>query len=191
MIKVYLDNDVASGISNRDLDKAEQDAIDQLLNWQHSGKIEVGTSRQAIREMERAPFQYQAKLKTGISNLGLAENDHRVLGFNMQTDQYGCISSPLVTDVVDEQLYADLLKAGLETDDAKHLMYAVYNSYQQFLTCDKGILKHRIDLKKCCPSIQIQKPSELVVKLSVVDGVCEVGPTESKGSVKPPAPADS
>ena len=171
MIKVYLDNDVASGISNRDLGKAEQDAIDQLLNWQHSGKIEVGTSRQAIREMERAPFQYQAKLKTGISNLGLAENDHRVLGFNMQTDQYGgCISYPLVTDVVDEQLYSDLLDAGLKTDDAKHLMYAVHNGYQRFLTCDNGILERRIDLEKRCPSIQIQKPSELVVQLSAVDG---------------------
>ena len=171
MVKVYLDNDVASAISRYDLDKVELDAIDQLLNWMHSGKIVIGTSRQSLREMDRAPFQYQAGLKTGISGLGLAENDHKVLGFHMQTDQYGgCISYPLVTDVVDEQLHSAFLDAGLKTDDRMHLMYAVHNGYQRFLTCDKGILSRRIDLERLCPSIQIQKPSELVTQMSAVNG---------------------
>jgi hypothetical protein len=43
----------------------------------------------------------------------------------MLTDPYwGCICSPLVTDIVDEPLMSNLIAAGLEIDDAKHLMYA-------------------------------------------------------------------
>ena len=183
MLKVYLDNDVASAISRRDLDEAELEAIDQLLEAKRSGNLDLGTSRQSPREMERAPSQHQAKLKTGLSELALAEDDHKVLGFHMQTDQYGgCISNPLVTDIVDDQLYSDLLVAGLKKDDAKHLMYAVHNGYERFLTCDGGILSRKTAIEKRCPSIRIQKPSELVAKLSAVSGKGKIDPTEQAGA---------
>jgi len=94
MLKVYLDNDVASAISRRDLDKAELEAIDQLLEAKRSGNLDLGTSRQSPREMERAPSQHRAKLKTGLSEVAEAEDDHKVLGFHTQTDQYGgCITN--------------------------------------------------------------------------------------------------
>ncbi len=167
MVKIYFDNDVASAISKRDLNEEELNAIDQLFNWMRSGKIVIGTSRQSLREMSRAPSQYQAELKTGISGLEVAENDHKVLGFHMQTNQRGgCISNPFVTDVIDKKLYSALLNEGLKTDDARHLMYAVHNGYKRFLTCDNGILSRRINLEKLYSSTQIQKPSELVTKMS-------------------------
>ena len=138
------------------------DAIDQLLEANRSDKLALGTSRQSPREIERAPSQHQAKLKTGLSELDLAKDDHKVLGFHTQADQYGgCICTPLVTDIVDDPLYSDLLAAGLATDDAKHLMYAIHNGYQRFLTCDNGILSRRVGLEKRCPSIRIQMPSDL------------------------------
>ena len=168
MLKVYLDNDVVSAISRRDCDMAELGAIDLLLEANRSGNLAVGTSRHSPREMERAPSQHQAKLKTGLSELELAKDDHKVLGFHTQTDQHGgCISNPLVTDIVDGKMYEDLLAAGLKTDDAKHLMYAVHNGYQRFLTCDNGILCRRGVLEnRCCPSMRIQRPSELAAEFS-------------------------
>jgi hypothetical protein len=178
MLNVYFDNDVASAISRRDWDKAELGLIDQLLEANRSGILAVGTSRQSPREMERAPSQHQAKLKTGLSELHLAKDDHKVLGFHTNADQYGgCISNPLVTDIVDGQLYEDLLAAGLKDDDAKHLMYAVHNGYRRFLTCDNGILSRRAILENRCPSIRIQRPSELAAELSMATG-CQAGPTE-------------
>ncbi|MBU0719495.1 MAG: hypothetical protein KJ749_14715 [Planctomycetes bacterium] len=191
MLKVYLDNDVASAISQHDCDRAQRDAIDLLLEANRSGNLAVGTSRQSPREMERAPPQHQAKLKTGLSELDLAKDDHKVLGFHTQTDQHGgCISNPLVTDIVDGQMYEDLLAAGLKTDDAKHLMYAVHNGYQRFLTCDNGILSRRADFeKRCCPSMRIQRPSELAAELSDATG-CPAGPTKSQSGAEPGAAPD-
>ncbi len=164
MLKVYFDNDVASGISKRDCAKAEVDAIDQLLAANRAQKIMLGALRQSLREMERAPSEeLRAKLKTGLSELILAEHDHIVLGCDTQTDYRGtCSSNPLVTDIVDEHMYSGFRAAGLKADDAKHLMYAAYNGYDRFLTCDKGILSRRFELEKVCPSIKIQKPSEFV-----------------------------
>ncbi len=167
MITVYLDNNIVSAISRRDLPETELHAIDQLLDMKRSGTLVLISSRQSFREMERAPSKYQADLKEGFSDLIVTEDDHRVLGFHTQIDPFGgCISNPLVADIVDEVLYLDLRTLGLDEDDAKHLMYAVHNGYQQFLTCDNGILRRRTELEKLCGSIHIQKPSELVAALS-------------------------
>ena len=89
MLKIYLDNDVASATSRRDWDKAELDPIDQLVEWHRDSKIVLGTSRQSPREMEGAPAEYQDKLKKGLSELGLAADDHRVLGFSTLIDRFG------------------------------------------------------------------------------------------------------
>ena len=94
-----------------------------------------------------------------------------------------------MTDIVDEQLYDDLLAAGLEPDDAKHLMYAVHNGYQRFLTLDKKILNRRDDLEKRCPSIRIQQPSKLTSELSITPG-CQTGPTERQSTTEPRAGPD-
>jgi hypothetical protein len=170
-MKVYFDNDVVSAISRRDGDVAELRAIDQLREEARAGRIVLGTSRQSQWEMERAPPHHQAKLKTGLSGLNVSEDDHKLLGFYSLTDQYGgFISNPMFTDIVDEQLYSYLLDCGLKPDDAKHLMYAVHTGHERFLTCDRGILYRRSDLEKRCPSIRVQKPSELVAELSIVNG---------------------
>jgi hypothetical protein len=166
MIRVYLDNDVTSAITQRDQkDPAEAAAIDRLLEWSDS-KVELATSRQSPREMERAPVGYQAGLKAGLSGLQIAVNDHQVLGsFNLSDPYGGCVCNPIVTDVVDDALYSGLISTGLRPDDAKHLMYAVHNGYQRFLTWDKHFLSRKAELATLCPSIDIQKPSEFVAAM--------------------------
>lgn len=166
-MRVYFDNDVASAISRRDWDTAEQDAIDRLLEWNRAGRIVLGSSRQSAREMERAPLQHQAQLKTGLSGLNISTDDHRVLGFYSLTDQLGgFVSNPMVTDVVNESLYSDLTSYGLKADDAKHLMYAVHQGFQRFLTCDRGILNRRAAIENRCSTLKVQKPSEFVAELT-------------------------
>ncbi len=51
-----------------------------------------------------------------------------------------------------------------------HLMYAVHNGYESFLTCDQGILRRRDNLRNVCGSIRIQRPSELAIELYVDEG---------------------
>jgi hypothetical protein len=55
MLKIYLDNDVSSAITRRDLEKAELDALDLLIDCKRHKRIILDTSRQSPREMERAP----------------------------------------------------------------------------------------------------------------------------------------
>ncbi len=170
MLRAYLDNNVTSAITRGDLKAPELAALRKLLALRRLGKLILETSRQSVREMERAKPQYQAKLKEGLSEVGLAENDHKVLGSYTLADQYGgFICNPLVTDIIDEDLYRQLVNAGLESDDAKHLMYAVHNAFDRFVTCDKDFLNRRDDLEKRCGPIQIQKPSELAAELTSMD----------------------
>ena len=127
MLRVYLDNNVGSAIRRRDCEPAEIDAILQLLEWGRAGVIMLGTSRQSLREMERAPPQNRGDLKEGLTDLEIAKDDHKLLGSYTLTDPCGgYICNPLVTDIVDEPLYSRLLDAGLKPDDAKHFMYAVH-----------------------------------------------------------------
>lgn len=165
-MRVYFDNDVVSRISRRDGAKTEMDAIDRLMETNRASQVEIGTSRQSPREMERAPLHHQATLKTGLSELEVSADDSRLLGFCQLTDRYGgFISYPMLTEIVDGRLYADLLAYGLKADDAKHLMYAVHQGYERFLTCDGGILSRRSLIEQRCPPLRVQRPSDLAAEL--------------------------
>ena len=169
MVRVYLDNDISSAISRRDLSETELVALDQLLELARAGKIALGTSRQSHREMERAPSKYQGQLKRGLTGLDIASDDHRLLGFSTSSDQYGgFFAGPLITDIVDEQLHAKLLGVGLKRDDANHFMYAVHNGFEWFVTKDHNFLNRSDLLASLSPSITICTPTKLVSELSRV-----------------------
>ena len=160
---IYFDNDVASTVSRRDRDASDLAAVDKLLELGRSHAISIATSRQSTREMERAPAAHQRQLKSGLGEMAITPDDHRVLGSHTLTDLYGgCICNPLVTDIVDEGLYSKLRGAGLKDDDAKHLMYASHNHCDRFLTWDRNFLSRRSTLRALCPSLQIQAPNEFV-----------------------------
>jgi hypothetical protein len=162
--RAYLDNDIASGITGEDLSEDEVDAIVWLIEAHNAGKIIVGTSNHARREMERAPPQHREKLKSGLTGLAYFSKDHKVLGAYGHSTGRGWITGPLVTDIVDESMHAELLSAGLKTDDAQHLMNAIHSGCDVLLTRDKHFLSRRDAIEKKYP-IRILKPSELVAEL--------------------------
>ena len=90
----------------------------------------------------------------------MVATDHTVLGFGS-----GSTTTPLVTDIVDAQLFDDLKSIGLDDEDAKHLMYSVVNSCQVFVTLDPDFLDRRVALQVRCPSLRILKPSEFAAEL--------------------------
>ncbi len=166
-IRIYLDNDIASSISRRDLEVMELAAVDQLLDANRHSHVSVEVSRQSWREMERAPAKYHEGLKSGIKGLSVLRDDHTVLGSHTNVDQFGgCVCNPIVTDIVNDQLFADLCAAGLKCDDAKQLMYAAHNGCQFFITCDGGILARRNKIEVLWAAIQVCRPSECVEQLT-------------------------
>ena len=170
MRRVYSENSACSARKNpKDRKKEELDAIEKMVKLASIGGIALETSRHTHREMERAPTEHVDNLKEGITNWAIAQEDHKVIGFDTSSDQYGgYVTVPLVTDIVDEGLYEELKNVGLQEDDAKHFMYAAFNGYDEFVTLDEKdfIINRKEKLEGICPSMKIWRPSELISEIS-------------------------
>ena len=79
------------------------------------------TSRESWREQQRTRIaQTREELRLSRDRTPVVSQDHRVLGVNSVDLGYrGFISSPLVTDIVDEEIFA-----GLQAEGQK--IYVVY-----------------------------------------------------------------
>jgi len=109
-LRVYFDTDVTSALSKRDLKPAEMNALDELRALKEKGAINIDTSLHTHIEIERAPAEHQPKLKEPLAELGRVEKDREVKGFAAVRDLYGGQSAmPLVSDIVDRDLYDHLL----------------------------------------------------------------------------------
>ena len=84
-------------------------------------------------------------------------DDHTLRGFNTVGDPLGgFVTSPLLEpDPIARVLWA----LGVKQLDAHHLMVAIRNHCDVFLTCDRGILARREAIQRKF-SIRIAKPSE-------------------------------
>jgi hypothetical protein len=99
--------------------------------------------------------------------VSVVQADHRLLGFNHQDlGRYGFIASPIISDIVDDELFTNLKAAGLkDDDDAKHIMYAAKNDCHYFVTLDtKDLLGYRDAIEAVCPGIRIVRPSEFIAE---------------------------
>ena len=159
-MKVYLDNNIVSAIAKDDTPK-ESDALDRLLQAWDDKKVDLVTSEVALREIKA----YQNELKRR-----LVERTYRLLakvpiipwdqlaGMNSYGDQRTWISTPIIQNDPD---YAALLALGLEVVDAQHVLVAVKQKCNVFLTCDRGIRDRAAAIKDRFELI-VQKPSDFV-----------------------------
>ena len=167
-MKVYLDNVITSGMVLSDLQPAdEMNAVCTIEQLASQGALDACTSRESWREQDRTrdPAK-RAMLEQARPDVPVVHKDHEVVGFSYLQDQYGgFISNPLITDIIDDVLFNDLRSQGLDHEDARHLMYAVCNGCERFVTLDPDFLTRRVGLEARCKAIRIVKPSELVVEL--------------------------
>ncbi|MCM3901848.1 MAG: hypothetical protein ND866_09095 [Pyrinomonadaceae bacterium] len=124
------------------------------------------TSRESWREQERTrDAEKRAKLEAARAEVSVVASDHRVLGFSDASIPYGTTVYPLVTDIVDDELFRDLKNIGLLDSDARHLMYAFTNACERFVTLDPDFLDRRAALEARCPTLRIVTPLELAAEL--------------------------
>ena len=163
--KAYLDNNVVCAIGNDDL-KAESEAFDTLLDLSGRGEVRLVTSQLSKEEMDRCSKQEYMKVPNRIFNLLKKDpfvQDHTLLGFHNQWDRTGGSSCPLIED---DPYSTELRRIGLDRTDAHHVMLAIRNGCDYFVTCDaKSILKYRATVEAQYPAIKLVKPSELVALL--------------------------
>jgi len=117
----------------------------------------------------QAAARHLRTLGIARDDLSVVASDHKLLGFSHLYGPRGTMAvSPMVSDIVDEALFADLKAMGLRDDsDARHLMYAVENKCDRFVTLDPDFLDRRDALHVRCPTIRIVRPSELAAELKL------------------------
>ena len=167
-MRVYLDNVAASGRVVGDLvPGAEMEALRRVESAHSAGILKMVTSRESWREQERTKDPVKrATLEAARGEVSAVGTDHVLLGFNHLTGPYGTIAvTPIITDIVDEALFADLKGIGLNDSDAKHLMYAFKNACDRFVTLDPDFLDRRASLEARCQALRIVTPSELAAEL--------------------------
>ena len=167
-MKVYLDNVIVSGRVRKDLPATEMMAVEELLECERRGSLQIVTSRESWREQERTrnPATRQA-LREARPDVPVVPYDNEVFGFIYIPERNGgFISNSAVTDVIDQPLFDDLKGLGLKDADARHLMYAARNDCHRFVTLDPDFLNNRQRLEARCGGSRIVRPSELFAKLS-------------------------
>jgi len=171
-MKVYIDHNLPCGVVKEELAQEEVDALKDIRGWYKEGRLDLRISRVHHRELE--PYR-DLERKEDIEKLlaDFAEapfvDDHEVLGFHNQYDQWGRGGSfPLVAD---DRISSELRKIGVERRDAHHLMVATRDESDAFLTCDEStILNRREEIEEQLSpiyQIRLMKPSEFVVEVTM------------------------
>jgi predicted nucleic acid-binding protein len=167
-MKAYFDNCIESGRVRADLQPpSEMAAVVSLQKASDEGKMEIVTSRETHREQDRTkdPMR-RAQLVESRGATPVVPNDHKLLGIHNQMDRLGTVATtPMITEIIDEELFKGLTAAGLEPSDARHLMYAAGNGCDRFVTTDPDFTSRRPQLESLCRGLKIVTPSELEAEL--------------------------
>jgi hypothetical protein len=165
-----LDNVIVSGRARKELGPPEEmRAVEMLDRLHEAGRIKLVTSKWTRIEQARTKDPAVVSvLAAHAGDLSVVQPDSRVLGFsNLDYGRRGFISSPIMTDIVDDDLHAKLRGAGVEEDDAMHVMYAVASKCEVFLTLDtRDILPIRSAIEAICSPLRILTPTELIAELA-------------------------
>ena len=85
----------------------------------------------------------------------------------------GAVSSnPIVSDILDENIYNELIRRGLDPGDAHHITHAVRNDCDVFLTRDEETIinTHGAWLEEKFKGLKIRRPSELLADIEASGG---------------------
>jgi hypothetical protein len=169
MLRVYLDNVAASGRVLNDLSAGEMAAIARIERAHAVGGLKRVTSRESWREQEKTrDLAKREALEAARDEVSVVQADHVVMGFASDFGPRGTsVAYPLVSDIVDPPLFADLQRLGLKEADARHFMYAVTNHCDWFVTTDRDFLDRRDSLQTRCPRIRIGRPSDVADELDL------------------------
>jgi hypothetical protein len=133
-------------------------------------QLKIVTSREAWREQDRTrDADLRSQFEEDRRNVEVVRDDHRMLGASARYDNHGnwYANCPILTEIVDETLFAALKTEGLEDADARHFMYAVHNGCDRFVTLDPHFLDRRPQLQAMGRGMLIQRPSDLATELGL------------------------
>jgi hypothetical protein len=171
-MRIYVDTSaLPSNIRHSDAkSQADLAAYKQLKK-----QLPMFTSHLVRHEVERTKDEIRRNsLIVDIEGLEPIQKDEKLLGFNsVQTDRYGFVTYPLISDVQDESIRQELMERRLDQRDAEHITQAVCNECDVFLTRDEKSLinPHREWLENRFPKLRIMRPSELLAFLDASESL--------------------
>ena len=145
-MRVYYDNAIASGRVTQDLaPEAEMSALREIELAHERHLIKRVTSRESWREQDRTrDSDRRSRLEGARAEVSVVQSDHMLLGVVNQMGLLGTtFATPMISDIVDPVLFADLKELGLKDADARHFMYAAANNCDRFVTLDEDFLELR------------------------------------------------
>lgn len=145
-MRIYLDNDVISGIGKNNLSPIEFEATAKLIRLWEAGKVTLVTSEENLKEIERYKDDKRPQIKAIYDGLARAEfvNDH----------------------VESESISKMLFEIGLHPLGAQHVMMAIIAKCDSFVTCDERTISKWIQVQLRFPSIKLTKPAQVILRFS-------------------------
>jgi hypothetical protein len=158
-LKVY--GDTCTLIDNPS-DPVESEALKKLVG---DPRVRLFTSN--IVSTEATNTRDEVKRNVLVTDHEAREKvpqDEKLLGFNSYGDSRTWICSPMISDIQDEALHAEIMNEGIKLMDGKHLTQAASNKCDIFLTCDNPVIRRRQWLEQRL-SLRVMRPSELLNEL--------------------------
>jgi len=165
MKRVYLDNNVLSAMGKDDMPAQEASPISIISAIFDAGEVILYTSEVTMEVLNKWQGDKKPKVLWHYQRLPKVPYIERqeLQGFQTYTDRRTFLAWPMIEDHPD---WSTLRAMGLETHDAHHLMVAIVNGCNVFLTCDKGdFCPSRARIEQEYPQIQIMWPSEALYRL--------------------------
>ena len=151
-MKVYLDNDMVSGIATGDMPEDVESALMQILELKDTVGLELVTSEVTLKEIENYTGEDKRILRIVCFLIEKVRSAPTVplIGF------------PRFFPFFPDPIYSQL-RALLKEKDALHVFQAIKNRVNVFLTLDGGILARKGEIKRW--NMDVLKPNELLEKL--------------------------
>src|SRR5215813_8904753 len=132
VIRVYMDNNLLG--PNAEEYKAETEALQWLEVERRAGRLEWVVSRRTANELEKAPIERKEALEAAYDAATHLGDDHTVKGFSsVDLGAAGFVTTPLVEDVPDERIFAELREMRFDVMDARHLTFAIHKGLRLLL----------------------------------------------------------
>jgi hypothetical protein len=164
-MKIYLDNDVISAMGKDDMPARVASPISLIEAMFEAGVLSGGTSQVSMEELNKWHGDKKPLVMTIYQHLPQVPYIERqkFLGMNTYWDLLTSICSPMIED---NRTWVKLQTFGLKALDAHHLMVAISNDCDVFLTNNwRDFDSRRSQIKQAFPKIRIMWPWEVLYQL--------------------------